>query len=105
MTTNNCLNSHPSNFGLKYETLINPQKHRRGLVARVLFRQFQYLLYAHTPHAGEAHGVVQANDYQRRISTLTDVQEHDPQKLRWKPTTQFLRDQKLVPAMELKPGT
>lgn len=59
---------------------------------------------ARTPHAREAHGVIQSIDYQKRILTLTHVQERGPQKLIWKSDTQFLRDLKPVPATELKEG-
>jgi len=61
-------------------------------------------VFAHTPHAREAHGVIQSIDYQKRILTLTHVQERAPQKLIWKSDTQFLRDFKPVSAAELKAG-
>ncbi len=60
--------------------------------------------FAHTPHAREAHGVIQSIDYQKRMLTLTYIQERGPQKLIWKSDTQFLRDLKPVPATELKQG-
>ena len=62
-------------------------------------------VFAHTPAAREAHGVIQSIDYQKRILTLTYVQESGPQKLIWKAGTQFLRDGKPVPATELKVGS
>ena len=61
-------------------------------------------VFAHTPHAREAHGVIQSIDYQQRIFMLTYTQEKGPQKLIWKSDTQFLRDLKSVQATELKQG-
>lgn len=63
-----------------------------------------FSVFAHTPHAREAHGVIQSIDCQKRMLTLTYVQERGPQKLIWQSDTQFLRDLKSVPATELKEG-
>ena len=63
-----------------------------------------FSVFAHTPHAREAHGVIQSIDYQKRMLTLTYAQEKGPQKLIWNSVTQFLRDLKSVPATELKQG-
>ena len=62
-------------------------------------------VFAHTPLAREAHGVILSIDYQKRMLTLTYVQERASQKLIWKSDTQFLRDLKSVPAAEFKAGT
>jgi hypothetical protein len=62
-------------------------------------------VFAHTPHAREAHGVIQSIDYQKRILMLTYAQERGPQKLIWKSDTQFMCDLKPVSATELKEGT
>ena len=61
-------------------------------------------VFAHTPHAREAHGVIRSIDYQKRMLTLTHVQERGSQKLIWKSDRQFLRDLKPVSATELKVG-
>jgi hypothetical protein len=61
-------------------------------------------IFAHTPHTREAHGVIQSIDYQKRMLTLTYVQERGPQKLIWNSDTQFLRGLKSVPSTELKQG-
>ena len=61
-------------------------------------------VFAHTPHAREAHGVIQSIDYQKQILTLTYAQAPGPQKLIWKSDTQFVRDLKPVSATELKVG-
>ena len=61
--------------------------------------------FAHTPHAREAHAVIQSIDCQKQVLTLTYAQERGPQKLIWRPDTQFLCDLKPVPATELKEGT
>jgi hypothetical protein len=62
-------------------------------------------VFAHTPHAREAHAAVQSIDYQKQILTLTYAKESGPQKLHWRPDTQFLRDLKPMPVTELKEGT
>lgn len=63
-----------------------------------------FSVFAHTPYAREAHAVIQSIDYQKRMLTLTYVQERAPQKLIWKSDTQFLRDVKPGSAAELKVG-
>jgi hypothetical protein len=62
-------------------------------------------VFAHTPHTREAHAVIQSIDCQKQVLTLTYPQERGPQKVIWRPDTQFLRDLKSVPATELKEGT
>jgi hypothetical protein len=60
--------------------------------------------FAHTPHAREAHGVIQSIDYQKRMLTLTYVKERGLLKLIWNSDTQFLRDFKPLPVRELEQG-
>jgi hypothetical protein len=62
-------------------------------------------VFAHTPHAREAHAVIQSIDCQKQVLTLTYATERGPQKLIWRSDTQFLRDLKSVPVTELKEGT
>ena len=59
---------------------------------------------AHTPTAREIQAIVQAIDYEKKIMTLTYVQERGPEKLVWKADTQFLCDAKQVPATALLAG-
>ena len=61
-------------------------------------------VFAHTPRAREAHGVIQSIDYQKQTLMLTYAEQRGPQKLIWKSDTQFLRERKPVPATELKQG-
>jgi hypothetical protein len=61
-------------------------------------------VFAHTPHARVAHGVIQSIDYQKQIMTLTYVQERGPQKLIWRSDTQFLCELKPVSVTELIKG-
>jgi hypothetical protein len=60
---------------------------------------------AHTPHVREIYGVIQAIDCQKRILTLTHAQEPGPQKVAWRPDTQFIQNQKPMSVTELKTGT
>jgi hypothetical protein len=62
-------------------------------------------VFAHTPHAREAHGVIQSIDYQKRMLTLTCAPEKEPPTLIWNSDTEFLRDLKPVSATELNEGT
>jgi hypothetical protein len=61
-------------------------------------------LFAHTPHAREAHGVIQSIDYQKQTLTVAYAKGRGPQKLIWRSDTEFLQDLTPVSATELKEG-
>jgi hypothetical protein len=75
-----------------------------GTLLLIAFCFATFNVFAHTPLAREAHGIIQSIDHQKQILTLTYAQAPGPQKLIWKSDTQFMRDLKPVSATELKVG-